>query len=235
MSWFSFQAGDLQYMQTLVEVHNPMSERTTFFPWEQEGVLHLQQALNSQSSVSLISHQPSVQPTSYADTTLWETSQNPDIEDQQSLDLSTTSNIPSYTSYSPPSSRLTILHPRNVVMSHPLSGQPISLADTVQQDQPTGDSLHTQPSTSLREMEEEKRTRTKSKDGDEDRPCRVCGEKAGKHSYYGGQVCTLQNYLVFSTNKEILFLNSSNSRCVLPVAHFSVVLCSPGTMQHTSV
>jgi hypothetical protein len=24
---------------------------------------------------------------------------------------------------------------------------------------------------------------------EEQRPCLVCGEKAGKHSYYGGQVC----------------------------------------------
>ena len=30
---------------------------------------------------------------------------------------------------------------------------------------------------------------TKSVPSDEYRPCLVCGEKAGKHSYYGGQVC----------------------------------------------
>merc|ERR1719334_2126260 len=33
------------------------------------------------------------------------------------------------------------------------------------------------------------KSREKSGETGEVRPCRVCGERAGKHSYYGGQVC----------------------------------------------
>ena len=201
-----------------------MSEQTSYYPWEQEGVRNLQQALNSQSSVT--SQQSSLQPVSYA--TLWDPSQSGDIEGQETLDLSTTSTIPSYTSYSPPPSRLTILHPRNVVMSHPMSGQPMALAGTVHQDQLTGDSFDNRPVTSLREVQEERRTRTKSRDGEEDRLCRVCGEKAGKHSYYGGQVS-------HTNSLHMSLLPSSSFRCVLHVEHSSGVLSSPVTMQHTSV
>jgi len=179
------QAGDLQNMQTLVEVHSPMSEQSTYFPWEQESVRNLQQALNSQPTV--INQQTSLQPVSYA--TLWDPMKSPDLEGQETLDLSSTSNIPSYNAYSPPPSRLTILHPRHVVMTHPLSGQPIAPVEGLHHEHQAEESLHSHPMTSLQDIKEEKRTRTKSKDGDEDRPCKVCGEKAGKHSYYGGQVC----------------------------------------------
>ena len=156
---------------------NPMSQRSSYFPWEQEGVFHLQQALNSQSSV--ISLQSSLQPVSYA--TLWDSSQLSDLESQDTLDLSSTSTIPSYTPYSAPPSRLTILHPRHVVMSHPMSGESI-------QEQLTREGLKDNPVTSYRDEQEERRTQLKSRDGEEDRLCKVCREKAGKHSYYGGQV-----------------------------------------------
>jgi hypothetical protein len=164
-------------MEAVGEIANPMSQPSSYFPWEQEGVFHLQQALNSQSSV--ISQQSSLQPVSYA--TLWDPSEAADLESQETLDLSSTSTISSYIPLSPPTSRLTILHPRNAVLSHPMSG--IS-----QQDQLTRGSLDDNPVTSYREDREESRRRLKGSDGEEDRPCKVCGEKAGKHSYYGGQV-----------------------------------------------
>ena len=164
-------------METVVEMQNLMSERSSYIPWEQQDVLHLQQALNSQSTV--ISQQSSLLPVSYA--TLWDSSQAVDLESQDTLDLSSTSTIPSYTPYSAPPSRLTILHPRNVVMSHPMSGES-------NQEQQTREGLEDNPVTSYRDEQEERRTRLKSRDGEEDRPCKVCREKAGKHSYYGGQV-----------------------------------------------
>ena len=159
-------------METVVEIPNPMSERSSYFPWEQEGVFHLQQALNSQYSVCQ-------QPVSYA--TLWDPSQAADLESQETLDLSSTSTISSYIPISAPPSRLTILDQRNVVMSHPTSG-------INQHEQLTREGIDDIPVTSYRDEQEERRTRLKNRDGEENRPCRVCGEKAGKHSYYGGQV-----------------------------------------------
>jgi hypothetical protein len=203
-------------METVVEMQNLMSERSSYIPWEQQDVLHLQQALNSQSTV--IRQQSSLHPVSYA--TLWDSSQLSDLESQDTLDLSSTSTIPSYTPYSAPPSRLTILHPRNAVLSHPMSG--IS-----QHDQLSREGLDDNSVTSYREEQEESRTILKSRDGEEDRPCRVCGEKAGKHSYYGGQV----HHLI----QHHISLFSSLFRHVLHVGPFSGVLCSLGTMQHTSV
>ena len=156
---------------------NPMSERSSYFPWEQEGVFQLQQALNSQTSD--IRQQPSLQPVSYA--TLWDPSQAEHLESHETLDLSSTSTISSYIPISAPTSRMTILHPRNAVLSHPMSG-------VSQQDHLTREGQDDNPITSYREEQDERRRRLKSNDGEEYRPCKVCGEKAGKHSYYGGQV-----------------------------------------------
>ena len=150
-----------------------MQERSPYFPWEQEGVPNLQQALNSQSSVTGQEAQ-FLPPISYA--ALWDPG---DHECQDTLKLSSTSTIPSYLPYSPPPSRLTILDPRNVVMTHPVSGK--RQAQLPRQDN---------PGTSCRDdyYDQEERTRLKNIDGEEERPCKVCGQKAGKHSYYGGQV-----------------------------------------------
>ena len=70
-------------MEAVAEMPNPMSQRSSYFPWEQEGVFYLQQALNSQSSV--ISQQSSLQPVSYA--TLWDPSQAAELESQETLDV----------------------------------------------------------------------------------------------------------------------------------------------------
>ena len=52
-----------------------------------------------------------------------------------------------------------------------------------------------QPSISLHDIDtaerEERRIRTQVHILEEERLCMVCGEKAGKHSYYGGQVIQL--------------------------------------------
>jgi len=98
-------------------------DEDVFYPWDQDSVRNLQQALNSQPNI----HD---QPLAY--TTLWEPSSHP----EESLDLSSTSTRP------------TTLHPRHVVMSHPAH-----------------------------------------QERHEERMCKVCGERAGKHSYYGGQAC----------------------------------------------
>ena len=159
-----------------------MSDRSSIFPWEQEGVLHLQQALNSQSPP--ISQPPCTQRVSYA--TMWEPSQSAQLEGQDTLDPSSTSTIPSYSLYSPPPSRMTILPPRNSVITHPMSSQPVGKG---QEGRLTGDSLD--HINEYREEHEERRIRKQVQNLEEERLCRVCGEKAGKHSYYGGQVIQL--------------------------------------------
>lgn len=67
------------------------------------------------------------------------------------------------------------------------------------------------PSTSMKH-DKERRVRARPRSNQElrevIRPCRVCGEKAGKHSYYGGQVyaaCLLRKWKEFFRNllKEI--------------------------------
>ena len=159
-----------------------MSDLSSIFPWEQDGVLHLHQALNSQSPS--ISQPPSTQTVSYK--TLLYPSQSGQLEGQETLDLSIASTLPSYSPYSPPPSRMTILPPRHAVMSHPMCSQP---AGNGQEGRQTGDSLDLIPG--YREEQEERRIRKQIKDLEEERPCRVCWEKAGKHSYYGGQVIQL--------------------------------------------
>ena len=76
------------------------------FPWEQEGVHNIQEALNSQ---------PSVMP-NYQYNPVWETGKFlVEGEEEETLDLSSTSTILSYSSYSPPpiqNARLTILPQR---------------------------------------------------------------------------------------------------------------------------
>jgi hypothetical protein len=153
-----------------------MSDRSSIFPLEQEGVLHLQQALNSQSLSN--SQLPSTQTISFA--TLWDPSQSDQHEGHETLDL------PSYNLYSPPLSRMTILPPRKSVISHPMSSQS---AGKGQEGRPAGDSLgHIHE---YREEREERRIRKQVHILEEERLCMVCGEKAGKHSYYGGQVIKL--------------------------------------------
>ena len=148
------------------------------FPWEQEGVHNIQEALNSQ---------PSVMP-NYQYNPVWETGKFlVEGEEEETLDLSSTSTILSYSSYSPPpiqNARLTILPQRQQSLETGLENL---------------DCLESGPvvasvtaSTSLVE-EREKRVRARPRPDplarETERPCRVCGERAGKHSYYGGQVC----------------------------------------------
>jgi len=160
--------GNDEQPRTSVEYQEPMQERVPFFPWEQEGVAHLQQVLNSQPPVT---DQDSTVIPVIPYTSVWGLGEE---EGQESLDLSTTSTIPPYT----PHSSLTILHHRDDgVVSHHREGGVVahhSIEDT--------------PVTSYRDTETERRYRL-HRDHEEDRLCKVCGEKAGKHSYYGGQAC----------------------------------------------
>ena len=136
------------------------------FPWEQEGVHTIQEALNSQ---------PSVMP-NYQYNPVWETGKFlTEVEEEETLDLSSTSTILSYSSYSPPplqSARLTIL-PQRQPSLEPVVGGVMATTSSLE--------------------EREKRVRARPRPDplarETERPCRVCGERAGKHSYYGGQVC----------------------------------------------
>ena len=188
-----------------MEYQEPIQERVSFFPWEQEGVVHLQQVLNSQPPVT---DQDSTVIPVIPYTSVWGLGEE---EGQESLDLSTTSTIPPYT----PHSSLTILHHRDDgVVSHHREGGVVahhSIEDT--------------PVTSYRDTETERRYRL-HRDHEEDRLCKVCGEKAGKHSYYGGQVGLSLLPLIS------LFVIP---RPVLPAGHSSVGQYSLDTMQPTSV
>ena len=160
-----------------MEYQEPIQERVSFFPWEQEGVVHLQQVLNSQPPVT---DQDSTVVPVIPYTSVWGLGEE---EGQESLDLSTTSTIPPYT----PHSSLTILHHREdglvshhrdggVVPHHREGGQ---VSRHITEDTPV---------TSYRDTERRYRLHSRDSVCEEDRLCKVCGEKAGKHSYYGGQV-----------------------------------------------
>lgn len=165
------------------------------FPWEQEQVHNVQDTLNSQPSIISGGYYPPS----------WSCGGKflvDGVEDEDTLDLSTTSTILSY-SYSPPqgpppqlNSRLTILPPRPQLMETQLIPEPIHHNHHLQQQHPQLLSQPPQPpalaSTSIKH-EKERRVRARPRSAQEasvmvDRPCKVCGEKAGKHSYYGGQV-----------------------------------------------
>jgi len=161
-----------------VEYQESIQERVSFFPWEQEGVVHLQQVLNSQPGVA---DQDSTILPVIPYTSVWGLGEE---EGQESLDLSTTSTIPSYT----PHSSLTILHHRDDgVVSHHRNHGVVShnREDGVVAHPSTED----RPVTSYRDTQTERLYRHHSRECEEDRLCKVCGEKAGKHSYYGGQAC----------------------------------------------
>merc|ERR1711963_1324164 len=138
-----------QSIEATIEAPSLLTETSPFFPWEQDGVRSLQAALNSQALDTQLH--------GYED--IWEPAQPDELENQGSLDLSSTSSIRSYAPGVP--SRVTILNPRNIVLAHPVTGM---VADN--------------PVTSERKIEAHM-----------DRLCKVCREKAGKHSYYGGQAC----------------------------------------------
>jgi len=183
------------------------------FPWSDQdtsGVQAVQETLNSQPTVLTPSYQI-YQPTHtwLEDTKFLIDGQ----DDEESLDLSSTSistspigfkssPILSF-SYSPPreprhiNSRLTILPPRsnsfiNNFPAHPhLQQQQQQLQQQIS-SQSGGLPQQSLPSTSMKH-DKERRVRARPRSNQElrevIRPCRVCGEKAGKHSYYGGQVC----------------------------------------------
>ena len=168
------------------------------FPWEQETVLSVQETLNAQPSVMSSNYYPS----SWSCGGKYLMMEGGEEED--TLDLSTTSTILSY-SYSPPphqqlSSRLTILPQRHQMMEpllldhhqHHHQGQLQLHHPQPQQPQQVQHHPPALASTSIKH-EKERRVRARPRSAQEasvlvDRPCKVCGEKAGKHSYYGGQV-----------------------------------------------
>ena len=180
-----------------MDYQESIQERVSFFPWEQEGVVHLQQVLNSQPGVA---DQDSTILPVIPYTSVWGLGKE---EGQESLDLSTTSTIPSYT----PHSSLTILHHKDdgVVSHHSTEDRPV---------------------TSYRNTQTERLYRHHSRECEEDRLCKVCGEKAGKHSYYGGQV----GLSLLPLLSLIVIL-----RPVLPAGHSSAGQYSLATMPPTTV
>merc|ERR1711872_944632 len=144
--------------------------------WEtQDGVRSLQAALNSQPPVPM-------------PLASWDTNTNsiPKLEGLDTIDLSTTPLMRS----SPPVARPTILPQRSLVVTHPYS---TPMGETVHQSHNPPQYVNLDGELLSQSPHSGKRVRVKSreKSGEtgEVRPCRVCGERAGKHSYYGGQVC----------------------------------------------
>merc|ERR1719462_923368 len=144
--------------------------------WEtQDGVRSLQAALNSQPPVPM-------------PLASWDTNTNsiPKLEGLDTIDLSTAPLMRS----SPPVARPTILPQRSLVVTHPYS---TPMGETVHQSHNVPQYVNLDGELLSQSPHSGKRVRVKSreKSGEtgEVRPCRVCGERAGKHSYYGGQVC----------------------------------------------
>merc|ERR1719433_753724 len=144
--------------------------------WEtQDGVRSLQAALNSQPPVPM-------------PLASWDTNTNsiPKLEGLDTIDLSTAPLMRS----SPPVARPTILPQRSLVVTHPYS---TPMGETVHQSHTPPQYVNLDGELLSQGPQSGKRVRVKSreKSGEtgEVRPCRVCGERAGKHSYYGGQVC----------------------------------------------
>merc|ERR1719210_1387325 len=144
--------------------------------WEtQDGVRSLQAALNSQPPVPM-------------PLASWDTNTNsiPKLEGLDTIDLSTAPLMRS----SPPVARPTILPQRSLVVTHPYS---TPMGETVPQSHNVPQYVNLDGELLSQSPHSGKRVRVKSreKSGEtgEVRPCRVCGERAGKHSYYGGQVC----------------------------------------------
>merc|ERR1719471_989927 len=144
--------------------------------WEtQDGVRSLQAALNSQPPVPM-------------PLASWDTNTNsiPKLEGLDTIDLSTAPLMRS----SPPVARPTILPQRSLVVTHPYSSP---MGETVHQSHNPPQYVNLDGELLSQSPHSGKRVRVKSreKSGEtgEVRPCRVCGEKAGKHSYYGGEVC----------------------------------------------
>jgi len=168
------QLGTFQNLQTLVEVSSLMSGQQDL-AWEtQDGVRSLQAALNSQPPVPM-------------PLTSWDTNTNniPKLEGLDTIDLSTAPLMRS----SPPMARPTILPQRSLVVTHPYStpmGEVHNPHNPPQYVNLDGELLSQGPHTGKRIRV---KSREKSGETGEVRPCRVCGERAGKHSYYGGQVC----------------------------------------------
>merc|ERR1719474_2561662 len=143
--------------------------------WEtQDGVRSLQAALNSQPPVPM----PLVS---------WDTNTNsiPKLEGLDTIVLSTAPLMRS----SPPVARPTILPQRSLVVTHPYStpmGEVHQSHNPPQYVNLDGELLSQSPHSGKRVRV---KSREKSGETGEVRPCKVCGEKAGKHSYYGGEVC----------------------------------------------
>merc|ERR1719400_1182638 len=143
--------------------------------WEtQDGARSLQAALNSQPPVPM-------------PLASWDTNTNsiPKLEGLDTIDLSTAPLMRS----SPPVARPTILPQRSLVVTHPYStpmGEVHQSHNPPQYVNLDGELLSQSPHTGKRIRV---KSREKSGETGEVRPCRVCGERAGKHSYYGGQVC----------------------------------------------
>ena len=190
-------------------------DQAYIFPWDHDNVT-VQDTLNSQPS--LLANNFNFPSVSWMEESKFLT------EEEETLDLSSTSSILSY-SYSSPTSpptqhmppqntRLTILPPRQTVLTtvsqhHQLQQQQqLQLQQLQLPEQLHGDQMSPQmqlhqpsvPSTSVKHGVKERRVRARPRSVQEhravERPCRVCGEKAGKHSYYGGQVRhVLQSFL----------------------------------------
>ena len=161
------------------------SDAPYIFPWEHENVLTVQEALSSPLTNPGLLEPVSCSMYGY----------------EESLDLSTTSPILTSYSFSPGSrelaggqvtaqGRLVTLPPRHTLLD-PLTGQHLPPHHIQLQHHQPGQQMPSLASTSIKH-EKERRVRARPRSlhdtKDIERPCRVCGERAGKHSYYGGQV-----------------------------------------------
>ena len=145
--------------------------------WVQKDVHHVQQD-PQHPYVSVITRAPSSKSSHSGQEELWNEQHEQELEILENLNRATTS-------YSYPATVLdmTILDPRRGVQFEPQLTQAHSTYSSISKEYMNlTDIINTTQSN--KNLPPHMKTAKA-----EPRPCLVCGEKAGKHSYYGGQVC----------------------------------------------
>ena len=152
-----------------------MSEHSSLMPWVQKHAQHLQHAPQCHPHVSVITRSPSSQTSLNGQKNLSNNHSEQDLENLENLNLATTSHC-----YPAP---YLALH-QSKRGDHSNTNNPTTIHHIPYTKQNTSLTNNT----SVTPLKNKTSPRA-SNPSAEHRPCLVCGEKAGKHSNYWGQVC----------------------------------------------
>ena len=151
-----------------------MSEHSSLMPWVQKDVQHVQHAPQCHPHVSVITRSPSSQTSLNGQKNLSNNHSEQDLENLENLNIATTSHR-----YPAPD---LALH-QSKRGDHSYTNNPTTLTHNPNSKQ----YKNLTNNTSVTPVKNKTSLRA-SNPSAEPRPCLVCGEKAGKHSYYGAQV-----------------------------------------------